>query len=291
MPLELVIGPANSAKAGEVLGSYGAVAPRGAVLVVPTSDDADHYRRELAASGVVFGSVLTFSGLAREIARRTGYIATTVSDLQRTRILRAALDRLRLRALAESSRAPGFGIAAGSLIAELQRALVTPQRFVAALRTWAADDERRAPYADELGSIYQEYARELDRRGRVDRELYAWRALDSLRAAPGLWGREEVFFYGFDELTALQRDAVETLSRVVGVDVTVSLTYEPSRPALQARAEAVQELTPLAGRMRALPALDEHYAPAARAALHHLERKLFDPDAKRIDPGDAVRLL
>ncbi len=291
MPLELVIGPANSAKAGEVLGAYGAVAPRGAVLVVPTSVDADHYRRELAASGVVFGSVLTFSGLAREIARRTGYVAATVSDLQRDRILRAALGRLRLGALAQSSRAPGFRVAAAELIAELQRALVTPQRFVAALRSWSAADERRAPYAEDLGSIYLEYVRELDRRGRVDRELYAWHALDALRAAPASWGRAEAFFYGFDELTALQRDAVETLSRVVDVDVTVSLTYEPGRPALQARAQAVQELTALAERVRELPALDEHYAPAARAALHHLERNLFDPGAERVDPGDAVALL
>ncbi|HXO09559.1 MAG TPA: hypothetical protein VN880_16075, partial [Solirubrobacteraceae bacterium] len=236
MPLELVIGPANSAKAGEVLGAYAASAPRGAVLVVPTSVDADHYRRELAAAGVVFGSVLTFSGLTREIARRTGYVATTASDLQRDRVLRAALSRVTFGPLAESSRAPGFPAAAAALIAELQRTLVTPQRFVAALGVWAAQDGRRKPYADDLGAIYLAYARELDRRGRVDRELYAWRALDSLRAAPGGWGRSEAFFYGFDELTALQRDAVETLSRIVGVDVTVSLTYEPGRPALQARA-------------------------------------------------------
>ena len=291
MPLELVIGPANSAKAGEVLGAYAATAPRGAVLVVPTSVDADHYRRELAATGVVFGSVLTFSGLTREIARRTGYVAATVSDLQRDRILRAALARMRFEVLTASSRAPGFPAAAAALIAELERALVTPQRFVAALGMWAAQDERRRPYADDLGAIYQAYARELDRRGRVDRELYAWRALDSLRAAPAAWGRSEAFFYGFDELTALQRDAVETLSQIVGVDVTVSLTYEAGRPALQARAEAVQELTPLAERVRELPALDDHYAPAARAALHHLERDLFDPGAERIDPGDAVALL
>jgi ATP-dependent helicase/DNAse subunit B len=291
MPLELVIGPANSAKAREVLGAYGAVAPRGALLVVPTSVDADYYRRELAAAGAVFGSVVTFSGLARAIAGRTGYVATTVSDLQRERILRVAVGRVALGALAASSRAPGFMVAAAELIAELQRALVTPQRFVAALRSWAAEDERRGPYADDLGSIYLEYVRELDRRGRVDRELYAWRALDSLRAAPASWGRAEAFFYGFDELTALQRDAVETLSRAVGIDVTVSLTYEPGRPALQARAEAVQELSALADRVRELPPLDEHYAPAARTALHHIERNLFDVGAERVDPGEAVALL
>jgi hypothetical protein len=47
MPLTLVLGPANSAKAGQVLGTYGAQAARGALLVVPTAGDARHYRREL----------------------------------------------------------------------------------------------------------------------------------------------------------------------------------------------------------------------------------------------------
>jgi hypothetical protein len=82
MPLKLVLGPANSAKAGEVLGAYAALAPRGAVLVVPTSLDARHYERELGAQGVVLGSVLTFSGLAREIARRAAYSGRLLSDLQ-----------------------------------------------------------------------------------------------------------------------------------------------------------------------------------------------------------------
>jgi ATP-dependent helicase/DNAse subunit B len=292
MPLTLVLGPANSAKAGEVLGAYGAVAPRGALLVVPTALDARHYERELGAEGVVLGSVLTFSGLAREIARRARYSARRLSDLQRDRVLREVLAGLRLDALASSGAAPGFRFAAGELIAELERALVTPQRFVAALRTWATEDDRReGAYAGDVGRIYQAYVRELDRLGRVDRELYAWRALDALRAEPSRWGRDQVFFYGFDDLTALERDAVETLSRITGAEVTVSFTYEAGRAALLARAEAVQELRPLAELVVELPALDEHYAPGSRAALHHLERTLFEPDPERIDPGPAVRLL
>ena len=78
---------------------------------------------------------------------------------------------------------------------------------------------------------------------------------------------------------------------MVGADVTVSLTYEPGRAALAARAEAVEELRPLAQRVLELPALDEHYAPGSRDALHHLERWLFEAAPGRVDPGDAVRLL
>jgi hypothetical protein len=70
MPLTLVLGPANSAKAGEVLGAYSAATQRGALLVVPTAADARHYSRELAQEGCVLASVLTFAGLAEEIAGR-----------------------------------------------------------------------------------------------------------------------------------------------------------------------------------------------------------------------------
>jgi len=291
MPLTLVLGPANSAKAGEVLGAYGPATRRGALLVVPTALDAQHYTRELAGDGVVFGSVLTFSGLASEIARRAQYGGRRLSALQRARVLRRVVCDARLTVLAGSATAPGFAPAVGGLIAELERSLVTPQRFAHALRSWAAEDHRREAYAQDVAQLYLDYVQALDLLGRVDAELYAWRALDALRAAPGRWGADPVFFYGFDELTALERDAVETLSRIAGADVRVSLTYEPDRVALIARAEAVQELRPLAERVLELPGLDAYYAPQARVALHHLERGLFEPARERIDPGVAVRLL
>jgi RecB family exonuclease len=287
MGLNLVIGPANSAKAGEVLGAHGAAARGGAVLVVPTVQDARHYTLELAGQGVVQGSVLTFGGLASEIARRADYAGRRVSALQRERVLERVLSQLRLDALRASAGGAGFAGAAGELIAELQRELVTPQRLTVALRAWSAQDVRRAPFARDVGQIYSGYVSELDRLHRVDRELYAWRALDALRAAPQRWGRDPVFFYGFDDLTALERDAIETLARVVGVPVTVSLTYEPGHEALVARAQAVEDLRPLAEQVIELPAQDEHYAPGSRRVLHHLERSLFEPEPERLDTDPA----
>ena len=291
MPLTLVLGPANSAKAGEVLGAFAAAANRGAILVVPTTVDADHFGRELAGDGAVLGSVLTFGGLAAEIAGRAGYSARRLTRLQRERVLERALRGTPFEALRPAAATAGFPAAAGELIAELQRSLITPERFAGALSSWAEQDRRRRPYAHDVAAIYEAYAAELDRLHRVDSELYAWRALDALRAAPGRWGTESVFFYGFDDLHPLERDAIETLARVVGAEVTVSLTYEPGRTALQARAEVVEELRPLAERVLELPPSDEHYAPSARAALHHLERELFEPAPDRIDPGAAIQLL
>jgi ATP-dependent helicase/DNAse subunit B len=294
MGLKLVLGPANSAKAGEVLGAYAAATRRGAVLVVPTAADAQLYTRELAADGAVFGgSVVTFSGLAREIVGRVGFVGRRCSRLQRERLLARAVAATRLAVLKESASGGGFAVAVGQLVAELQRALVTPQRFSAALAAWAGDDRGRSAYAGELGGLYLAYARELDRARLVDDELYAWRALDALRAAPAQWGSDAVFFYGFDDFSALERDAIETLARIVGASVTASLTYEPGREALSARAETVEELRSLADEVVDLPALDEWYAEGSRAALHFVERRLFEPcpDEQRIDPADAVTLL
>jgi ATP-dependent helicase/DNAse subunit B len=289
MPLRLVTGPANSAKAGEVLAAYAAAAARGALLVVPTADDVCHYERELALHPAHPGllSVTTFEGLVAVIAQRAGYAQRRLSALQRERVLAGVLGRLGLDALRESARGAGFEAAAGDLVAELQRSLVTPQRFTAALRAWAAQDVRRAPFTRDVGRIYSEYARELDRRDRVDGERFAWRAIDALRAGAASWGRDAVFVYGFDDLTALERDAIETLSRIPGVEVTVSLTYEPGRAALVARAESVEQLRPLAAEVVELPARDEYYAPAARAVLHRVERELFEDGTRGASPSEA----
>ena len=312
MPLTLVLGPANSAKAAEVLGAYRAAARRGALLIVPTGLDREHYRREVLAGGAMLGGeVLTFPGLAREIAHRAGYASRPLGPVQRRRVLRATVRRTELGAIGASAGSPGFVAVVGTLVAELERALVTPQRFMQAMRSWAGPDAERSAYADAVASLYHGYVRELDRLGRVDPELFAWRALDALRAAPGRWGSTPVYLYGFDDLNPLERDAIETLSRVAGVEVTVSLTYEAARALFTERAEAVEELRPLADRVLDLPASSEHYAPASRAALHHLERGLFEradggpegprgfgasqtpkgPQGPRIDPGGAVRLL
>ena len=291
MALTLVLGPANSAKAGRVLGAYAAQAARGALLVVPTAADARHYGRELIDDGVVLGAVLTFGALAAEIARRADYGGRRLTELQRQRVLARVLAHAELPSLRESATAPGFRAAAGAMISELQRELVGVARFRSALRAWAAQDVRRAAYGRDLGRIYADYAAELERLDRVDAELFAWRAVDALRSAPTAWGTDPVLFYGFDDLDGVQRDAVQTLAGPAGAAVTVSLTYEAGREALAARAETVEALRPLAAEVETLEPQDDHYADGARTVLHHLERNLFAVGAPRlpepVDPGAA----
>jgi ATP-dependent helicase/DNAse subunit B len=291
MPLTLILGPANSAKAGEVLGAFTAAARRDALLVVPTVADVVHYDRELAGDRVLLGRAMTFSGLIGEIARRAGYRESPLSSHQRERVLRRVIASAKLQHIGESALTPGFAAAAGGLFAELIRRRITPERFGAAVRGWPGHGDRTRGHVAELGLLFDAYTRELKRLGRPDRDLYAWRALDALRLAPSHWGRTPVFVYGFDDLTALEQDAIETLANRVGARLTVSLTFEPGRDAFAARATAAQELGAIASEVRRLPAADEHYAPHAAEALHHVERFMFEPAAPRIDPGEAVRLL
>src|SRR3954447_11458587 len=109
MPLTLVTGPANSAKAAEVLGGVRAALDREPLLVVPTAADVDRYRRELAEGGIVFGvRVLRFAELIEEAARRAGQTGVPLGATARDRIVAAVAARTRLDVLAAPRATPGL---------------------------------------------------------------------------------------------------------------------------------------------------------------------------------------
>jgi len=181
MPLRLITGPANAAKAGAILDGFRAALPREPVLVVPTPADAEHYQRELAASGLVLGAaVLTFGRLVRELAYATGVRARVLGPVARERVVRAVVAEARLDVLAPSAAAPGFPAAAGELFAELGRSLVGPARFTRAVRQWVAAGDAPA-HAEELAALYSAYHRRLERLGTLDSEGLARATLDALR--------------------------------------------------------------------------------------------------------------
>jgi ATP-dependent helicase/DNAse subunit B len=283
MPITLITGPANAGKAELVLDAVRRHLAHGEepLLVVPTRADAEHYLRELAAEGVAMGvRVERFAGLLGEAVARAGIVEPVLGGLARDRLLEA---------LAEPAMR-GFAHALGELFAELQVRRVAPARLQRALESWRAADGHGAQ-SGELGRLFAGYRAELARLGRLDAEQRAVRALDALRERPSLWRATPVLFYGFDDLTRLQLDAIETLGRVVDADVVVSLSYEPGRTAFAGRAATFHALAPLAAEHRPLPARAEHYAPQARGALSHLERSLFEPGAARVAHGTAVLLL
>ena len=288
MPITLITGPANAGKAQVLLDAVRRDLAHGSepLLIVPTRADAEHYLRELAGEGAAMGvRVQRFDGLIEEAVRRAGVREAPLGGLARERLIAALLERQpAMRA------SPGLVHAVGALLAELQVRRVSPARLSRALATWA-DADGPSVRREGIGRLLSEYIRALERLGRVDAEQRAVRALDGLRRSPSLWGRTPVAFYGFDDLTRLQLDAIETLGRVVGTAVTLSLTYEPGRVAFAGRAATFAELEPLAEEHHRLEHRAEYYSPPARAPLSHLERSLFETGSERADPQGAVRLL
>jgi ATP-dependent helicase/DNAse subunit B len=274
LPLTLVTGPANAEKAGVVLDAYREQLARGAepILVVPRFADVEHYRRELAEGGAVFGvRVERFRGLIGELARRAGIAGRPVGALARERVTIAAIGATRLKRLAPAAGTPGFAQAFLRLVAELEQQRVDPPRLAQALKAWSAGDASREGFAGELSALYFAYRETLERLGRRDDELRTAAALDAIRLEPHRWGSTPVLFYGFDDLTPLQLDAVETLAR--HAPVTLALTFEPGRVAFKARAQTHNDLLPVAEEVIELEARPDHYA---HPALHHLERNLFE---------------
>jgi ATP-dependent helicase/DNAse subunit B len=289
VPLTLVTGPANSAKARVVLDRYRSQLSRGPILVVPTAADAVHYRRELAQVGVVMGGrVESFAGLLREIAERTGLDVRPLGRGGRERVVAAAIAEAPLELLRPSAAAAGFLAAATRLVGELGSRRITPQRLTAALRAWAPDGRRRA-YCEEVAAIYAGYRRRVERLGRPDAEGLASASLDAIRVDPSTWGRTPVMLYGFDDLDPLQLDAIETLA--LEAEVVVSLPYESGRIAFAGRASTFETLRPSAAEIVSLPPLAEYYEADARDALHHLERALYEQECDPIACGEAIRLL
>src|SRR2546423_7835991 len=130
LPLKLVTGPANAAKAGSVLGEFRARLDEEPLLVVPRMDDIDHHQRDLAGDGALLGGhVVRFAWLFEEIARRCAYSARRASRLQVELIAEQATKRTRLLALSASAQRPGFARAAVRLFAELERSRVDTGRL------------------------------------------------------------------------------------------------------------------------------------------------------------------
>jgi ATP-dependent helicase/DNAse subunit B len=283
VPLTLITGPANAAKAGALLDAYREVIDRAPILVVPTFGDVDFYQRDLAARGDVFGTdVKTFRDLTNEIGKRTGARSRPVGRQARERIAARAVSRAKLETLAPAAASPGFPAHFVRLAEELGQSRIEPARFTAALRDWGEGGQ----YATEVARLFSAYREELERLNRPDAEMARTRSLDALRDNPEKWGGTPVFFYGFDELDPLQFDAIETLAR--HVDVWFSLTYEAGRAALAARARTHQDLIAIGAAEKPLPAIDDYYESPA---LHGIERGLMEPPATTVKPAGAVLLL
>src|SRR2546430_793178 len=257
MALTLLAGPANAGKVALLLERYLADLDREPVLIVPNRSDVDRVERELLAScgALMGGSIGTFDDVFRTIARSaaSGGHRPVATDAQRALIVRRIVSGARLNGWTRSAGFRGFADALASTLGELESALVEADEL-----------------PGELGALYGAYRSELDRLGLWDRDLERHAAAGRLARDFAAWDGRPVFAYGFEDLTGAQWALLEALAG--RADVSVSLPYEPGRPAFASLERTAADLSELAR-----PRIEE-LAPRPDVrppALAHLERGLF----------------
>src|SRR5438128_2015115 len=115
-----------------------------------------------------------------------------------------------------------------------------------------------------LDALVREPVLIVPNRSDVDRAELVGRELDA-------WGGEPVFAYGFEDLTGAEWSLLQALAG--RTDVTVSIPYEPGRPAFASLARTIDDLAELAdGGIEQLP---PRFHDVAEPAIAYLERALF----------------
>jgi ATP-dependent helicase/nuclease subunit B len=255
MALTLLAGPANAGKVALLLERYLATLEDEPFLIVPNRSDVDSVERQLlrATGALMAGEIGTFDDLFGRLARAGGEHRRVATDAQRTLIVRGVIARARLNGWTRSARSSGFADALSATLGELESGLVEPTEL-----------------EGDLAGLYADYRAELDSLGLWDRDLERRAAADRLASELGAWEGRPVFAYGFEDLTGAQWALIEALAG--RAEVTVSLPYEPGRPAFASLERTAADLSDLASpRIEELPARPEVRPPA----LAHLERALF----------------
>ncbi|HEV3402724.1 MAG TPA: hypothetical protein VG073_00470, partial [Gaiellaceae bacterium] len=272
MGLTLIAGPAHAGKVERLLDRYLEVLDREPVLIVPNvSDIARRERDLLRRCGVLLaGSVETFDGLFRRIARGDPDARPVATDVQRTLVVRRAIDAAVLNGLGRSARFGGFADTLLSTLGELESGLLDPDQV-----------------DGDLARLYASYRAELDAVGLWDRDLLRRRAAERLGSDFAAWSGEPVFAYGFEDLTGAEWALLEALA--ARADVEVSLPYEPGRAAFESLRRTQEDLATLAaGRIEELAPRSHEFIPLA---LAHLERSLFTDAPEQVEIDGAVRFF
>ncbi len=272
MGLSLVVGPANAGKVALLLDRYSALAERDPVLVVPNRAEAERIELELLErTPTLFGgSIGTFDDLFDSIAFAGGEMKPAIPSAQRRLLVAQVISSASLNGLSASARFPGFADALAKAVEDASEGLLDP-------------DDLEGP----LGALYARYLAELERLGRWDRPARRRYAAKRVANELDAWDGRPVFLYGFEDFTGAEWMLVEALSG--RADVTVSLPYEPGRPAFASLTRTSSDLSRLAsGKIVELPPVLWGQAPA----LAHLERALFGGSDEVVPPLDgAVRFL
>ncbi len=272
MPLRLIVGPANAGKVELLLDRYLAALDVAEgpepVLIVPNRADVDRVERQLLGRrhALLGGSIGTFDDVFERVAFGSGDVRRPLRRAERALLVRRVVGAADLHGYSRSAAHAGFVEALERTLDELEEGLLAP-----------------AAIGGELGVLYAGYRDELDRLERWDRGLLRSHSVERLRADLDAWHGEPVFAYGFEDLTGAEWSLLEALA--ARTEVTVSLPYEPGRPAFAALRRTAEDLAGLAEGVEELP---PNYGAVAPPPLAHLERTLFADQPRDAPPLDGV---
>ena len=279
MPLTLITGPANAAKAGAVLERLRASLSREPVLVVPTSADETSLRPRARRRGArIRRRRDDLPTSDPRLARQAGVRGRPLGGLSRGRWCGRRSATFQLRELAASAASPGFPGRSWRTCSPSCSAHWRGRRGSARPPRLARGRDRAAARRRARGALLR-LPPAAGGAGAVDADGLA-RSRSTGCATRGTAGR---CCSTASTTCPAQLDLVETLVRHTDTEVTVAVTYEPGRAAMAGSATTVELLKPLAREHLDAGAAFRALRPSARGALHHLERELFEdaPGSRR----------
>jgi ATP-dependent helicase/nuclease subunit B len=235
-PVELIVGPARSGKAGYVLAAYQAAlaeaGPGKCLMLVPTALRRRATESRLLASeksGVLVSpQILEMHELADRLLAAAGRPVRRIGDLARRQVIRqclAHLDTKPAAILGPVRDSPGLVDALDGLFRELKAARVEPNVFGRAL-----GGEMRTPRNRLLAILYEKYQKALQAREVYDDAGQFWHAADVV--AKGRFGPFAnlalLVVDGFQDLAPAQLDMLASLSGQAARTL-ITLTWEPGR--------------------------------------------------------------
>ena len=297
-PVELIVGPARSGKAGYVLAAYQAAlaeaGPGKCLMLVPTALRRRATESRLLAlqeSGVLIRpQILEMHELADRLLAAAGRPVRRISDLARRQVIRhclAHLDDKQAAVLGAVRESPGLVDALDSLFRELKAARVEPDVFGRAIA-----GEMRTPRNRLLVHLYAAYQKALQAREVYDDAGQFWHAADVV--AKGEFGPFAglalLVVDGFQDLAPAQLDMLDALSSQAARTL-ITLTWESGRKDLFGVTGRTHDRLRgrFAGRLREIT-LDE---PARLPPdLERVRRRLFAlPDASRPKAAGAIAVV
>jgi len=284
--IEVIVGPARSGKTSEAIRRLRSADD---AFVVQSKHQLRRIQAMLADAGRAAATATDIESLVASILKDKG----ERSKADRSRCV-LECRRLAMRAcggdsyFAGVSDTYGFAPALAGCLAELKRAMVTPDDLALASEsdTWRSSDRSFARKARDIVALFRAYEQGLREAGLLDRESEA--ALAASILSQQRHTDRVVVFDGFWRFEPVWRALFDAYARA-GARMVVTLPFERSRPLLFAATQSTLEAlgSEFDLDLTELPASRDDGRPGVLVAL---ERGLFAPEPPPPPPADPAVL-